>query len=133
MRLSLQPIRRFAHYVKLSSVYGLTAIVGLGLLIIEASWSHSDTPHSVGLFWTSDQPDAETSTWQHATLTTDIHASGRIRTRELPQTYVLYRVATEIGIWSYTASIFQLLLKKDVFVHLIVLMTLEEKPPSRIG
>ena len=23
--------------------------------------SHSDTPHSVGLLWTSDQPDAETS------------------------------------------------------------------------
>jgi hypothetical protein len=35
---------------------------GLGLLIIEASRSHLDTPHSVGLLWTSDQPDAETST-----------------------------------------------------------------------
>ena len=33
-----------------------------GLLIIEASRSHSDTPQSVGLLWTSDQPDAETST-----------------------------------------------------------------------
>ena len=32
-----------------------------GLLIIEASWSHSDTSHSVGLLWTSDQPHAETS------------------------------------------------------------------------
>jgi len=33
------------------------------------SWSHSlDTPSSVGFPWTSDQPDAETSTWQHATL-----------------------------------------------------------------
>jgi len=36
--------------------------VGQGLLIIEDSRSHSDTPHSVGLLWTSDQPDAETST-----------------------------------------------------------------------
>jgi hypothetical protein len=35
---------------------------GQGLLIVEASSSHSDTPHSVGLLWTSDQPDAETST-----------------------------------------------------------------------
>jgi len=26
-----------------------------------------------GLLWTSDQPDAETSTWQHTTLTTDWH------------------------------------------------------------
>ena len=30
-----------------------------------------DTPHSVGLLWTSDQPHAETSTWQHTTLTRD--------------------------------------------------------------
>jgi len=35
--------------------------VGQDLLIIEASRSHSDTPHSVGLLWTSDQPDAVTS------------------------------------------------------------------------
>jgi hypothetical protein len=34
------------------------------------SRSHSDTPHSVGLLWTSDQPVAETSTWQHTTNTT---------------------------------------------------------------
>jgi hypothetical protein len=46
---------------------------GLGLLIIEVSRSHSDTPQSVGLLWTSDQPDAETSTLQHTTLTTDRH------------------------------------------------------------
>jgi len=36
--------------------------VGQGLLIIEASRSHSGTPDSVGFLWTSDQPDAETST-----------------------------------------------------------------------
>jgi hypothetical protein len=36
--------------------------VGQGLLIIEASLSHSDTHHTLGLLWTSDQPDAETST-----------------------------------------------------------------------
>jgi hypothetical protein len=36
--------------------------MGQGLLVIEASRSHSDTPHSVGLLWASDQPDAETST-----------------------------------------------------------------------
>jgi hypothetical protein len=32
------------------------------LLIIQASRSHSDTPHSVALPWTSDHPTAETST-----------------------------------------------------------------------
>jgi hypothetical protein len=48
-------------------------LVGHGLLIIKASRSHSDTPHSLGLLWTSDQTDAETSTWQHTTLTGDRH------------------------------------------------------------
>jgi len=43
---------------------------------------HSDTPHSVGLLWTSDQPDAETSTWQtQNSQETDIRAPGGIRTR----------------------------------------------------
>jgi len=36
--------------------------VGLGLLIIEASRLHTDTPQSVGLLWMSDQSDAATST-----------------------------------------------------------------------
>jgi hypothetical protein len=55
-------------------------LVILHLLIIEASRSHSDTPHSVGLHCTSDQLVAETSTWQHTTLTRDRHAHGEIRT-----------------------------------------------------
>jgi hypothetical protein len=54
--------------------------VGQGLLIIEASRSHSDTPQAVGLLWTSDQPDAVTSIRQHS-KETDIHAPGGIRTR----------------------------------------------------
>ena len=52
-----------------------------GLLIIDHSWSHSNTLQSVGLLWTSDQPDAGISTWQHTTLTTDTHVIGWIRTR----------------------------------------------------
>jgi hypothetical protein len=40
-------------------------LVGQSFLIIEASRSHTDTSHSVGLLWTSDQLVAETSTWQH--------------------------------------------------------------------
>jgi len=47
--------------------------VGRGLLTHEASRAHT-TPHqSVWLLWTSDQLDAETSTWQHTTLTTERH------------------------------------------------------------
>ena len=40
-----------------------------------------DTPHSVGFLWTSDQPYAETSTWQHRIHETDIHARVGNRTR----------------------------------------------------
>jgi len=47
--------------------------VSQGLFISEHSRSHSDTPQSVGLLWTSDQPDAETSTIQHTTITRDRH------------------------------------------------------------
>jgi len=37
------------------------SLLGQGLLIVETSRSHSDTAHSVGTLWTSDQPDTETS------------------------------------------------------------------------
>ena len=61
---------------------GATAPSGKGLLIIEHSRTHSDTPHSVGLFWMSDQPDSDTSTWQHTKLTRDRNPYPRgIRTR----------------------------------------------------
>jgi len=59
------------------------ALAGQDLLTVEASRSHSDTPHSVGLLWTSDQPHSKTSTWLNTTLTMDktsMHRSG-IRTR----------------------------------------------------
>jgi hypothetical protein len=42
--------------------FGSTALVVLRLVIVKASRSHSDTPHWVGLPWTSDQPDGGTST-----------------------------------------------------------------------
>jgi hypothetical protein len=57
--------------------------VGQGLLIIQASRSHSDTPHSVVLLWTSDQPVAETSLpddTQHS-QEADIHAPSGVRIR----------------------------------------------------
>ena len=40
--------------------------------------THSDAPQSVGLLWTNDQSVAETSTWQHTTLTTDKHPCPRV-------------------------------------------------------
>jgi hypothetical protein len=47
------------------------------LHFIEASRSHSDTPHSVWLLWMSVQPDTETSTWQHTTLARCRHLCPR--------------------------------------------------------
>ena len=47
------------------------------LLIHEVSRSHTTSQQSAGLLWTSDQPVAETSTWQHTTLTTDKHPCPR--------------------------------------------------------
>ena len=52
--------------------FGVTApLPPGGLLMHEVSRSHTNAPQSVGLLWTSDQPVAETSTWQHTTLTLD--------------------------------------------------------------
>ena len=47
--------------------------VGQGLLIHGVQITNNDAPQSVELLWTSDQLVAETYTWQHTTLTTDIH------------------------------------------------------------
>jgi len=42
--------------------------------LISMLHDHTQTCHTpVGLLWASDQPDAETSTWQNTTLTTDKH------------------------------------------------------------
>ena len=76
--------RNMQHAILLSLLcfHGSTALVGQGLLIIEISRSHSDTPHWVGLLRTSDRPDAETTPYntQHP-QGRDIHATGGIRTR----------------------------------------------------
>jgi len=48
-------------YISLLYCYASTTLMGLGLLLIEVSRSHSDKPHSVEFLWTSDEPDAETT------------------------------------------------------------------------
>jgi len=54
--------------------HGATAPVVQDLLISRIhDHPQLDTSHSVGLLWTNDQPDAESSTWQHTTLTRDRH------------------------------------------------------------
>jgi hypothetical protein len=72
-------------------------------LTIEASRSYSDTPHALGLLCTNDQPEAQTSIWQHTIVTTDnttIPPAGyehTIPTNERPQKHVLDGAATGIG------------------------------------
>jgi hypothetical protein len=67
------------------------------------SQSHSDTPHSARLLWTSDQPETENSTWQHTTLTRDGYPCPPagfepiIPASKRPQTHALDRGATGYG------------------------------------
>jgi len=65
------------YFIYFIFYHGATSPVDHDHLIAEDSWSHSHTPHLVGLFWTSDQPVAETSTWQHTTLKTNRHPCPR--------------------------------------------------------
>jgi len=50
----------------ISSLIEQKPLPGQCSFIIEASPSHSDTPHSAAL---SDEPHAETSTWYHTAFT----------------------------------------------------------------
>jgi hypothetical protein len=56
------------------------------LCFVPSRWSFlitHNTLQSVWLLWTSDQLVAETSTWQHTTLKTNIRAPSGIRTHDL--------------------------------------------------
>ena len=94
---------------------GWTDLVGLALLY-EVARSLSDTPHSVGLLWTSDRHVAENSTWQQTTLTTDRHLcppagfEPPIPASERPHTHTLDREAPGIGpLLPYSLRIRQIL------------------------
>jgi hypothetical protein len=83
--------------------------VGQGIFIIEASRSHSDTRHSVVLLCTSDQPDWQTSTWQHTTLTrAEIHDTMGFKITvpagERPQTHALDRAVSRTGCYCTVIS-----------------------------
>jgi len=60
--------------------------------------------HSVGLLWTSDQPDADTCTRQHPTQQTAMPPAGfepTILSGERPETYALDSAVTGIGVRSH--------------------------------
>jgi hypothetical protein len=76
---------------------------GQGLFTIEASRSHLDTPHSVRLLWTIDQPNAEAITYtthnkQNRQMSMpSARFESAIPVIKRPQTHALDRAATGIG------------------------------------
>jgi len=77
--------------------HGLTVLVGLWLLNFEVSRSHSDTPHSVELLWTSDQPSQRPlpdNTNNRHTSTLPAGFEPAIPVSQQPQTHALDRAVT---------------------------------------
>ena len=78
-------------------------LVGQGLLMVETSRSHSDTPHSVGLLRTSDQPDLTThNTHKRQTFLPPAGFEPTIPAKERPQTHALDGAATGIAVCQYS-------------------------------
>ena len=81
--------------------HGTTAYVGPGSPYYQASRSDSDTLHSVGLLWTSDQPDpdlyltTQNTHNRHRCLSAGLEPT--FPASELQQTHALDRAVTEIG------------------------------------
>ena len=80
-------------------------LMGQGPSLSGSTITHRHTD-SVRLLWISDQPVAETFTWQHTTLTRDIHPptplppavfEPAISAGERRQTHALDSAATGIG------------------------------------
>jgi len=93
-------------------------LVYQGLFVIEASRSQLDTSQSVELYWTSDQPDAETSVWHHTTLTAPLPQAGfetPVPASEWPQTHSLNRAATGIGVFLTNAMLIAWLIHHGLF------------------
>jgi hypothetical protein len=101
MKYTLRVQYLFSQYKNKWSPTPQQPPVGQSLIIFKASWSHSGTPHSIGLFWTSDHLDADICTRKH-TSTRDISVpparlEPAIPASERPQTHALDRAATGIG------------------------------------
>jgi hypothetical protein len=62
--LCLNPSLSSLIFIRISRFFmAQQLLIGHGLLIVETSRSHPDTSNSLGLLWTSDQPDAPHNTW----------------------------------------------------------------------
>jgi hypothetical protein len=79
-----------------------------------------EPPQSVGLLWTSDQSVAETSTWQHTTLTTDKHpcprrVNGLLALRNISSASILNWPAS----WSSGQSFWLLIMRSRVRIPVL--------------
>ena len=103
----LKGIFTFHALLPFTFLFWFPSVMGLDHLIIEVWRSHSDTPHSVGLPWTSVRLVADTSTWQHTRLKRERHLCSRwdsnpqSQQRERLLTYTIDRAVTGIGLPFY--------------------------------
>ena len=95
----------FINYTLTKNYFVMTRqpLTRQALLIAEVSRSYSDTQHSVGLLWTSDQPNAETSTCTtnnsfkiHASMTPSGFETSNPESI-WPQTHAFGRAVTGVG------------------------------------
>jgi len=98
---------KIKHYPEIIYLVVPLPYSGLHRLIVEVSRSYSDTPHSVGILWTSNRAVTETSICKkhnfHNTLTSipPVGFDPAIPSREQPQTHALERVEAGIGILKF--------------------------------
>ena len=74
---TLMKVRKSSHWTEHRTSSPLCPYPPSSPSVLHNHTQLSDTPHSVGLLWVSDQPDAETSSWQH---TSNVHDPVGIRT-----------------------------------------------------
>ena len=91
-------------------------LVGQGLLIFEASQSHSDTSNSIGLLYTSDQPETHTSFWQQTIFTKERRVHGGIRTHNPRK-----RAAADTSLRMHT---------HDIYIYDIAILYVTHENPS---
>ena len=95
MKLCVSPFNVFMRFLRLLQYsYGSTALMALGLLVVDVSRSHSDTPDSVGPLWTSVRSLAHNT--QKSILA---GFEPAIQASEPVQIRALGRVATGIGLF----------------------------------
>ena len=113
--------------------------MGQILLIIEASLSRSDIPQSVGLLWTSDQPDVQTSTSHNTTFTTERHpctlwdSNPSFPASEQLQTHALDRTANAIGPRIIDLEIISSVTPRNYLNNELMLTLSHERFPSTSG